>query len=111
MRGGGKAVRSEMWPCIIEHSENFRRDTRESLFRDSHFSFGLPHPLCSAIPCPICFPFHSPRGQPHILFSGEVKNAKLLGCGWEVEEYLKVVKMKECLEGVFRSTNPESPML
>lgn len=69
-----------------------------------------PSPSLHYLPCLQLF--FSPRGQPHLLFSGEVKNSKLAGRKPREEgEHLKMVKTKECLRGVFTSANLESSLL
>lgn len=89
----------------------FLGDKCESMFRDNLFPSASPSfslPSLHALP----LTFLSPRGLPHLLFSGEVKNSKLGGRRWgEEREYLKMVKMKECLQGVFSSANLESSLL
>lgn len=69
-----------------------------------------PSPSLHYLPClQLFFP---PRGQPHLLFSGEVKNSKLVGRKAREEgEHLKMVKTKKCLRGVFTSANLESSLL
>lgn len=69
-----------------------------------------PSPSLHYLPClQLFFP---PRGQPHLLFSGEVKNSKRAGRKpREKGEHLKMVKTKECLRGVFTSANLESSSL
>lgn len=81
------------------------------MFRDNLFPSASPS---LSLPSLLALPptFFSPRGQPHLLFSGEVKNSKLAGRKLgEEREYLKMVKMKECLKGVFTSANLESSLL
>ncbi len=75
----------------------FLGDKCESMFRDNLFPAASP---AFSLPSLLALPptFLSPRGWPHLLFSGEVKNSKLGRRRWgEEREYLKMVKMKECL--------------
>lgn len=62
----------------------FLGDKCESMFRDNLFPSASP---ALSLPSLLALPptFLSPRGRPHLLFSGEVKNSKLRGRSWGEE--------------------------
>lgn len=89
----------------------FRRLNMKACLGTTFFLQPLP-PFPSLHYSPFLQLFFPPRGQPHLLFSGEVKNSKLASRKPRREgEYLNMVKTKKCLWGIFRSTNQDSSLL